>query len=75
MLVATECRREDDDVTLVALHVLHVLDEEAHILAILGTLALAHQCVAKCLIVLGTIFQSIFDGIGLLAVERNDPDR
>src|SRR5262249_30162559 len=75
MLIPSESGREHDDVALVALNVLYILDEEAHILAGFDTLAFPHQGIAKCLVAFCTLFQSILDRVRLLAVESHNADR
>ena len=73
--VAPEGGAEDDHVALVALHVLHVLDEEAHVLAVLVTTELLRVDRPEPLVAPGARLQARLDQIGLLAVEGHDADR
>src|SRR3546814_910014 len=63
--VAAEGRGEDDDIALVALHILDVLDEEAHILAAFDAIPLARERNAERCIILGAVLEHFLDQVRL----------
>ncbi|MNP26656.1 hypothetical protein D3C76_1195200 [compost metagenome] len=61
MTVATESRREDDDVALIALYVFHVFDEHRHILAVLTAFALFGVGSTEKFVLFRTLLQVLLD--------------
>jgi hypothetical protein len=73
-LVTTEGGAEDDDISLIALNVLDVLDEERHVFAFLPPLALGAEDLAEFPIGFRALLEEVEDEVGLLAIEGDDTE-